>query len=57
MEDPSRFIQDHVLSHKSALSSVDQLSGHIIQAYKLIHSSLLRNGTVYWCGNGGSASD
>ena len=58
MKLPSDFIKDHLKSHKEALSSInDALSGQIIKAYELIHSSITRNGTIFWCGNGGSASD
>ena len=50
-------IQKHILEHAAVLDSIAHLDESIIKvANSLIHC-LGNKGTIFWCGNGGSASD
>ena len=47
-------INSSIKSHAEALNLIDEKKIH--QASDLIKKSLSENNTVFWCGNGGSAS-
>ena len=52
-----KIIEEHFIEHRATLDSVAELSESIEKvAYVLIHC-LKNDGTIFWCGNGGSASD
>lgn len=54
----SQVIQRNFLEHiQSAEATRDTLSESISIVSKVLAQSLLSGGTVFWCGNGGSASD
>lgn len=54
----SQVIQRNFLEHiQSAEATRDALSESISIVSKVLAQSLLSGGTVFWCGNGGSASD
>ncbi|MFT7266703.1 MAG: D-sedoheptulose 7-phosphate isomerase [Porticoccus sp.] len=54
----SQIIQRNFLEHAQSIEATkDALSGLISIASKVLAQSLLNGGTVFWCGNGGSASD
>jgi D-sedoheptulose 7-phosphate isomerase len=54
----SQVIQRNFLEHiQSAEATRDALSESISIVSKVLARSLLSGGTVFWCGNGGSASD
>lgn len=54
----SQVIQRNFLEHiQSAEATRDALSESISIVSKVLSQSLLNGGTVFWCGNGGSASD
>jgi D-sedoheptulose 7-phosphate isomerase len=54
----SQVIQRNFLEHiQSAKATRDALSESISIVSKVLAQSLLSGGTVFWCGNGGSASD
>ena len=50
-------IKNHILEHRSILDSVMQLDESIEKVANLFISCLDKGGTIFWCGNGGSASD
>ena len=50
-------IKNHILEHRSVLDSVMQLDESIEKVANLFVQSLEKGGTIFWCGNGGSASD
>ena len=50
-------IKNHILEHSSVLDSVMQLDESIEKVANLFISCLDKGGTIFWCGNGGSASD
>ena len=50
-------IKNHILEHRSVLDSVMQLDESIQKVANLFISCLDKGGTIFWCGNGGSASD
>ena len=50
-------IKNHILEHRSVLDSVMQLDESIEKVANLFISCLDKGGTIFWCGNGGSASD
>ena len=51
------FIKKHIQEHKVVLDSVTQLDESIEKVANLFIHSLEKGGTIFWCGNGGSASD
>ena len=54
----SQIIQRNFLEHiQSVDATKDTLSNLISMVSKVIAQSLLSGGTIFWCGNGGSASD
>jgi D-sedoheptulose 7-phosphate isomerase len=48
----------HLQEHREILDSIERDSNeNILRTAKKIISVIKKNGTVFWCGNGGSASD
>ena len=51
-------IKEHFQEHKDTLDSFEKNSlADILSTANAIISVIKKNGTVFWCGNGGSASD
>ena len=51
-------IEKHFLEHETVLKSINKYTKKkISKAAEIISKSLKNKGTIYWCGNGGSASD
>jgi D-sedoheptulose 7-phosphate isomerase len=50
-------IKKHILEHTATLDSIRQLDGSIEKVADLFIHCLENNRTIFWCGNGGSASD
>ena len=53
----NKIIQSNLEEHKEVLNQLDSLEVAIEQVAKLLICSLKENKTIFWCGNGGSASD
>ncbi|QZP17846.1 D-sedoheptulose 7-phosphate isomerase [Methylophilales bacterium] len=52
-----KIIEEHFIEHKATLDSVAELGESIEKVAHLLIRCLKNNGTIFWCGNGGSASD
>jgi D-sedoheptulose 7-phosphate isomerase len=53
----NKLIKKHILEHKAALDTIPNID-KTIQVVGNLLSNCLENGrTIFWCGNGGSASD
>ena len=52
-----KLINKHILEHQVTLNSVANLDESIIKVANLLIECLEHGGTIFWCGNGGSASD
>ena len=50
-------IKNHILEHGNVLDSVMKLDESIEKVANIFISCLENGGTIFWCGNGGSASD
>ena len=50
-------ISKHIQEHNDALESISQLDESIEKVASKFISCLEKGGTIFWCGNGGSASD
>ena len=50
-------INKHIKEHNDVLDSILQLDESIEKVANIFLSCLERGGTIFWCGNGGSASD
>ena len=50
-------IKKHILEHSAALKSIFELGGSIEKVANIFIHCLENGGTIFWCGNGGSASD
>jgi D-sedoheptulose 7-phosphate isomerase len=51
-------VRAHLKEHREVLDSIeDDSSDSILRFAKKIISVIRKNGTIFWCGNGGSASD
>ena len=50
-------IKKHIFEHKSVIDSMDGIEGDIEIIAEQMIKCLRENGTIFWCGNGGSASD
>ena len=51
-------INQEIHNHCKALEMIDnKFKSKIISVSKALSKSLKKGGTIYWCGNGGSASD
>jgi len=53
----NELIKKHILEHSAVLDSIEHLDESIIRVANLLTSCLEKGGTIFWCGNGGSASD
>ena len=53
----NELIKKHILEHSSVLESIMQLNESIEKVANIFISCLENGGTIFWCGNGGSASD
>lgn len=52
-----KIIEEHLFEHRATLDLVAELGESIEKVAQLLISCLKKNGTIFWCGNGGSASD
>ena len=52
-----KIIEKHFIEHRATLDSVTELSESIEKVANVLIHCLTNNGTIFWCGNGGSASD
>ena len=52
-----KIIQSNLEEHKEVLNQLNSMEDSIERVAKLLISSLKENKTIFWCGNGGSASD
>ena len=52
-----KIIEEHFIEHRATLDSVAELGGLIEKVANVLIQCLKNNGTIFWCGNGGSASD
>ena len=52
-----KIIKKHVLDHRVVLDTICNLDESIEKTAELLINCLKNKGTVFWCGNGGSASD
>jgi len=50
-------IKKHILEHSSVLDSIMKLDESIYKVANLLICCLENRGAIFWCGNGGSASD
>ena len=53
----NELIKKHFLEHSDVLESLEHLDESIINVANLLIQCLENKGTIFWCGNGGSASD
>ena len=53
----SDLIKKHISEHRSVLDSIESLEESIKEIANLLIYCLRNGGTIFWCGNGGSASD
>ena len=53
----NELIKKHFLEHSDVLESLELLDESIINVANLLIQCLENKGTIFWCGNGGSASD
>ena len=52
-----KIIEEHFNEHRATLDSVVDLSVSIEKVANVLIHCLKNDGTIFWCGNGGSASD
>ena len=52
-----KIIEEHFIAHRATLDLVAELSESIEKVANLLIHCLKNDGTIFWCGNGGSASD
>ena len=52
-----KIIEEHFIEHRAILDSVSKLGESIEKVANLLIRCLKNDGTIFWCGNGGSASD
>ena len=50
-------IKNHISEHRTTLDSIADLDEPIVKVANIFLSCLQRGGTIFWCGNGGSAAD
>ena len=50
-------IKKHILEHSATLKSISELDESIEKVANMFIHCLENDGTIFWCGNGGSASD
>ena len=55
---PRSVVANHFLEHQSVVAKLDEQLGDLVVTVASVLSQALRDGgVIYWCGNGGSASD
>lgn len=55
---PRSVVAYHFLEHQSVVAKLDEQLGDLVVTVATVLSQALRDGgVIYWCGNGGSASD
>ena len=52
-----KLIKKHISEHRVTLDSIADLDESIEKVADLLIQCLKNDGTIFWCGNGGSASD
>ena len=52
-----KIIEEHLFEHRDTLDSVADLGEQIEEVAKVLICCLKNNRPIFWCGNGGSASD
>lgn len=52
-----KLIKKHILEHSAVLDSIIQLDESIEKVANIFINCLEKGGSIFWCGNGGSASD
>ncbi len=53
-----KLIKDNINQHKIVLETItDKEIKKILKFYNILLRSIKKKGTIFWCGNGGSASD
>ena len=52
-----KLIKEHISEHRATLDSIADLDEPIEKVADIFLSCLQGGGTIFWCGNGGSASD
>ena len=50
-------IQSHIKEHQDVLNAINTLADEIKRIGEELINCLKNDGTIFWCGNGGSASD
>ena len=50
-------IQSHIKEHQEVLDTINSFHDTIEKIASTLINCLKNEGTIYWCGNGGSASD
>ena len=53
----NEIIKKHLEEHQSVLSTLESLAPQIEKVANLMIKALENGKTIFWCGNGGSASD
>ena len=53
----NKIIQSNLEEHKDVINQLNSLESSIEEVGKILIYSLKNNKTIFWCGNGGSASD
>jgi D-sedoheptulose 7-phosphate isomerase len=55
---PRKIVANHFSEHQLVVASLDEQLGDLVVTVANVLSEALKNGgVIYWCGNGGSASD
>ena len=55
---PRSVVANHFLEHQAVVAKLDEQLGDLVVTVATVLSQALRDGgVIYWCGNGGSASD
>ena len=55
---PRSVVTNHFLEHQSVVAKLDEQLGDLVVTVATVLSRALKDGgVIYWCGNGGSASD
>jgi D-sedoheptulose 7-phosphate isomerase len=58
LSSPRSVVANHFIEHQSVVAKLDEQLGDLVVTVATVLSQALRNGgVIYWCGNGGSASD
>lgn len=54
---PLKYINAAFVDHTNAMASMYQQRAMLQKIAAVCHTALTKGGTIYWCGNGGSAAD